>query len=201
MRLSPLVLALLSSVAHADREIRVPMGRKLLEGQVRIEALFQPGEERAQAWLGAGFLQSYDGEINFVRNEGGQWEPTLDLAYNFTPPITDIAPGISVGLLDLANKTEGGRAGYLAMTYRYGNVGDLNQDVPTDLTIGFWSRKSGLLFFAVSLPISDKLLFLAEHDSLRLAGGIELRPVPFATFKAVFERGGTLFSAGLTTRF
>jgi hypothetical protein len=187
-------------VASADRVVLVPTGKKLLRGQIRLEALDRPGD-RGRVWLGTGLLQSFELEGVLSEERPGTWAGTFDFAYNHAPPFTDISPGISVGVMDALNRTEEGRALYLAVTYRYGNVGDLNQDVPTELTVGLWTRPQGLAFFGVSLPFSQQLRFLAEHDSDRLAGGIELRPADGVGAKVVFEREGTAFGLILSLRF
>ena len=186
--------------ASADRVVLVPTGKKLLRGQVRLEGLDRPGD-RGRLWLGTGLLQSFELEGVLSEERPGTWAGTFDFAYNHAPPITDISPGISVGVMDALNRTAEGRALYLAITYRYGNFGDLNQDVPTELTFGLWTRAEGLAFFGVSLPFSKELRFLAEHDSNRLAGGLELRPADGVAAKVIFEREGTALGLSLSLRF
>lgn len=185
----------------ADREITIPKGNKIRDGFVRAELLGVPGDKTTRAWLGAGFLQAFDFEFTSIRTKTQDWTQSFDVSYNFAPPITDISPGLSVGVQDALNRTENGRAVYLAATFRYGNTGELNQDVPTELTLGFWSRQSGLFFIGASLPFSDKFLLIAEHDSSRLAGGLEFRPVPGLVLKSVFEADGTSFGVSLRHRF
>lgn len=187
--------------AMADRDITVPKGKKIRDGFVRAEMFFTPGSREAQAWLGTGFLQSIDLELTGNRQRGGEWRGSMDFSYNYAPPIIDVSPGVSVGVQDALNVTEEGRAVYLAMTYRYGNEGDLNQDVPTELTLGLWSRKSGLFFLGMSLPFSNKVFLLGEHDSRRLAGGIEVRPFTGLALKSIFESGGTSFGVSLSRKF
>ena len=67
--------------------------------------------------------------------------------------------------------------------------------------MGLWTRKSGLFFFAVRLPFSDRFFLIGEHDSSRLAGGIEVHPFDGLVLKTVFESGGTSFGLGLNRRF
>lgn len=179
----------------------MPQGKKIRDGVWRIESLFGPSKDPTRVWLGTGFASSYDLELTGYQDRGRPWRGSLDASYNYSPPIVDIAPGISVGVQDAMNVTPEGRALYLATTFRFGNVGELNQDVPTELTIGFWSRKEGVAFFGASLPVSDKVVLVAEHNSLRLAGALELRPFSGLRLKSVFESGGTLFSVSLSRRF
>jgi len=190
-----------SVAAHADRDITVPLGRKLLDGTFRLEYSGVPGGRDAKAWLGAGFLKAYEMEVSWEGTKSRDWTTSLDLSYNYTPPIVDVAPGLSVGVQDVLNKTEGGRAAYLALTYRYGNEGVFNQDVPTELTFGLWTRSSGLAFVNVSLPFSDRVFLLAEHDSRRAAAGVRIRPLPCLDLKTVFETDGTHFGLSLRQKF
>ena len=192
---------LLSGLSFADREITVPKGKKIRDGVFRAEVLGVPGDRTTRAWFGAGFLQAYDFELTAVRTKREDWKSSFDFSYNFAPPITDISPGISFGVQDAVNVTDEGRALYLATTFRYGNTGDLNQDIPTELTLGLWSRKTGLFFMGVSLPFSEKVLLVAEHDSQRIAGGFELRPFHGMVVKTVFESDGTSFGLALHRRF
>ncbi len=196
-----LVVSLGPALALADREITVPMGRKIRDGEVRLEALSLPREDRTTVWFGTGFGQAYEVEASLTQTARRQWRASLDLSYNFVPPLTDIAPGISVGVSDLMNRTPERRSFYLATTYRYGNFGTQNQDVPTEFTFGFWTRPAGAVFFGASFPFTDRVLLIAEHNSVRIAGGIELRPTRWATAKVVFEPGATLYSLALSRRF
>ncbi|MBS1723975.1 MAG: hypothetical protein JSS66_13600 [Armatimonadetes bacterium] len=202
MRRLILIASLASSAsAFADHEITVPKGRKLLDGQFRAEILGVPGERTTRAWLGAGFLKAFDLELTSSRGQDTDWRSSFDFSYNYSPPIMDVAPGVSIGVQDALNVTEEGRAAFLAVTYRYGNEGALNQDIPTDLTLGIWSRKTGLAFFGVNLPFSETFRLIGEHNSKRLAGGFELRARPGIVFKTVFEAGGTQFGLSLNTKF
>ncbi|MBS1713523.1 MAG: hypothetical protein JST30_04225 [Armatimonadetes bacterium] len=202
MRLVVCLVVVGAAVAvRADRDITVPLGRKLLDGTVRLEYTGVPGERDARAWLGTGFLKAYELEFSLERTKTQDWSASFDLSYNYTPPIVDVAPGLSVGVQDVLNRSENGRAAYLAMTYRYGNEGALNQDVPTELTFGLWSRSSGLAFVNVSLPFSDRVFLLGEHDSRRAAAGIRIRPLPGLDLKTVFEADGTHFGLSLRQKF
>jgi hypothetical protein len=192
---------LLPVIAFADREVTVPQGKKIRDGVWRVDTLFGPSKDPTRIWLGTGFAGSYDLEFTGIQDRERPWRVSLDASYNYSPPIIDVAPGISVGVQDAMNATPEGRALYVATTFRFGNVGELNQDVPTELTLGFWSRKEGVAFFGASLPITDKVVLVAEHNSHRLAGAVELRPFAGLRLKSVFESDGTLLSVSLSRRF
>lgn len=198
-----LVIAFFCVVAStwADREITIPKGKKIRDGYFRAEYLGVFGERSGRAWLGTGFLGGYEIEGTFQRTRESRWTSSFDIAYNYTPPITDIAPGLSVGVQDALNVSENGRAVYIATTYRYGNEGELNQNTPTELTVGFWTRKTGFFFVGASFPFTDKLLFVAEHDSMKAAAGLEFRVAKGVQLKSVFERDGTSLGMSLSHRF
>lgn len=198
---APFVVLCLAPTVWADREVTIPKGRKIRDGFVRFEYLALPGERDAKAWLGTGFMKALEIELASERSRGEDWRTSMDLSYNYAPPILDISPGVSVGVQDVLNRSSEGRAAYLAVTYRYGNDGQFNQDVPTELTLGLWTRKTGAGFMGVSLPFTDKVFLIGEHNSKRLAAGFELRPVPGINLKAVFETGGTHLGFSLSRRF
>ncbi len=199
--LTSLALLSVASSCLADREIQVPKGHKLRDGEVRFEYLGVPGEKASWVWLGTGLNTAFEAELSMVREDSDTGKGSFNVSYNLTPPIIDISPGISFGVTDGLNVTSGGRALYLATTFHYGNLGELNQDIPTELTLGFWTKRTGLGFFAVRFPLSEVLSLIAEHDSERLAAGVEVRPVRGLALKTVFETGRTSLGLTLSHRF
>lgn len=200
---TPFVFALIlaAAAARADRDISVPKGHKILDGDFRLDYLGSSGEKPAMAWLGTGIMKAFEADLQLVRTNSERWTGTFEFSYNFAPPIIDVSPGLSFGIVDGLNKTLGGRAAYVALTFYYGNQGELNQDVPTEATLGLWTRKSGLGFFSLRLPFAEQFSLIAEHDSDRLAAGFELRPVKGLSAKMVFETGRTLMGLTLNHRF
>ncbi len=202
MKLTLTFLALVTaSLALADREIQVPKGRRLTTNEWKAEILGVSGEKDRTFWLGSGFLKSFDAELTLETKDQYSRAVSFNVSYNVAPPLVDISPGISFGIIDGLNRTENGRTVYLATTFRYGNDGIFNQDVPTDLTIGFWSRSSGLLFFAANLPFSKHFALLAEQDSKRLGAGFQFKPLRGLTLKAIFESGVTRFGLTLNSKY
>lgn len=195
-------LATLAGLASADRLIDIPVGRKLLQGAVRLRGSAVTGEVGAyQALVGTGVFESYELDVDLRRGQGARWVATLDASFNLSPPITDVAPGISIGVVDVANRAPGGRAAYLAFTQRFGNYGELNQSTPTEVTLGLWSRKDGFAFVGASLPLWDRLLLLGEATGSGVVAGLEARP--FAGFSLRWLAGPTehRLQAGWVVRF
>lgn len=197
MRQAAIALVVLAAAtAPAERHILAPMGAKLRSGAVRMEAWTQ-ASAKPRFWLDAGLGLKFDASLSQTPGRG----VSLDASYNWLAPITDITPGLSVGFQDAFNLTPEGRAVYLAATYRIGNTGRFNQDVPTEVHLGFWTRESGLMFFGVSLPFAREFRLLAEHDSTAITAGFELRPRPEATLRVLWRDGAPGVSLRLSHRF
>ncbi len=182
----------LCTLSFADRLILIPTGKKILSGGMRYEVLTIVGKDTTLGWIGTGLGQSYDFEITGESYDSNRVVNGVDFSYNYTVPVIDFAPGISFGVQDAANVTRRGRNTYIAVTYRFGNFGEHNQDVPTELTFGFWTRENGLMFFGASLPLSEPLTLLVEHDSDIMTAGIEVSPFKGGAFRMLFHERETL---------
>lgn len=192
---------LLATAGSADRLIRIPTGKKLLSDTYRFELLTEPSRDRTLGWLGAGLGQSFDLELTGQSFDSDRIVSSFDFSYNYLVPITDFLPGLSFGVQDALGVTERGRSLYLAVTFRLGNYGEHNQDVPTELTIGFWNRSEGVAFGGVSLPFSEHLKLLAEHDSRHLTAGFELSPLEGGSFRFLFRKNQVLIGLRISQRF
>ena len=192
---------LLATAASADRLIRIPTGKKLLSDTYRLDFLTEPSRDRTLGWLGAGLGHSFDLELTGESFDSNRIVSSLDFSYNYLVPITDFIPGLSFGVQDALGVTERGRSLYLAVTYRLGNYGEHNQDVPTELTIGFWDRREGVAFGGVNLPFSEHLKLLAEHDASHLTAGFELSPLDGGSFRFLFRKNQVLIGLRISKRF
>lgn len=195
-----LVLTFVVASAHADRLILIPTGKKISASALRYDLLTWNSQDTTLGWVGSGIGQSYDFEISGESFDSNRMVNGLDVSYNYTMPVVDFAPGVSVGLQDATNQTHRGRNAYLAVTYRFGNVGRHNQDVPTELTFGFWTRSEGLMFFGAKLPFSKILSLVAEHDSENLTSGFEVSPIEGGTFRILFRERDILLGVRLQAR-
>lgn len=190
-----------ASAALADRLILIPLGKKLLSNTFRYEVLTEPSRDNTQGWIGGGFGHSFDFEITGESFNDNRMTNSLDLAYNYTVPIVDFAPGVSFGFQDALGVTERGRNMYVAITYRFGNSGELNQDIPTEFTFGFWSRREGAVFAGARLPFSHTLSLIAEHDSENITGGFEISPHETASFRFLFRQSQVIVGLRVQARF
>lgn len=190
--MKPLALALIScmaALACADRLVSIPTGTKVFSNHFKLEGIDWSDDHSRQASLTYGLNASVEVGVSWFRPSGEDGKFTFDGAYNVVAPIIDTSPGISVGFLDGGNVTPQGRAVYLAATYRIGNDGEHNQEEPTELDFGFWSRKTGLMFVGVALPFSGSFRLVAEHDSNSLTAGAEFRPVDPLVIKVLARDG------------
>ncbi len=201
MRLSFIFIGVAAlSLAHAERFITIPTGTKISSGTVRTELDRLPSENFWQAWLGYGVNQNIDVEIGESWLAGTASRPIFNVGYNYILPLTDISPGISFGIQDITNGSARGRAAYLALTYSYANDGDFNQETPTQVTFGFWTKKSGLLFVGVSLPFSYQFRLVGEHDGSALTAGVEFRPAHGTVLRFLSSDSRLLMTLSLTRK-
>jgi hypothetical protein len=190
-----LLACLAACSGFADRLIITPTATRPSAGTLKLESLLSKGE--ASRWFLEGSLgTNWEAGVQLY---GGK--PTFGISYSYLLPIIDLTPGITVGALDLLDETPERRAAYLAFTFNLGNLGDLNQDVPTEFTLGFWTRTGGTFFAGTSLPFHRSVRLVAEWDSFLLRGGLELRPFKEGVFRALTSERGPAFSFSLASRF
>ncbi|MBX3096991.1 MAG: hypothetical protein KF812_09020 [Fimbriimonadaceae bacterium] len=179
------------TMAFADWNLRTPAGLPVYRNEVRTTFETRKDEQvfgRAAFGFGNGIAVA-------ATTYGGR--ASGDVSYNYIVPFLDTSPGISVGALDLADEGPG-RAIYLAATFRYGNYDPANQDVPTELTVGFISRRGGRGFVSVALPLDETIWLRAEHDGFTPLAAVEYRPVPQFALRGIVDRNGP--SLGIMAR-
>ncbi|CAN5396106.1 hypothetical protein BH11ARM2_BH11ARM2_10700 [soil metagenome] len=168
------LVALLAAGAYADRLISIPIGRKLRYKEFRIEGAFEPYKNGLfESYLAGGITTGFDLEVRSQRLRGEPGFTAADLSYNILSPIADLAPGASVGVQDALDVTRDGRYFYLAITIRK-TYTTLDGDVPGDVTLGVKQGRYLYPFLGVSIPFSQAFRFIAEHDGIRPAAGIDL---------------------------
>lgn len=195
--------AALVSAASADRLIFIPTAVKLRIGVVRAEAMFSGTHGRdIQGFLGTGLGKSVDLELTYSKVQGQSSVGSFNLAYYYIIPVTDLTPGVSVGVQDFLDKTPEGRSFYAAVTYRLGQVGDYNSDVPGELTIGMGSRRYRRgAFVGFMLPFADQLRILGEYDTNKITAGFEIRPIRGLAIRTLFQSDQTFWSLSYSVKF
>lgn len=201
LRLAALLTILAPCLSQADRLISVPLGRKLPYRTARVEFMGEPYRGGVfESYVGLGVATAFDVEIRTQRLRGVKGYNAVDLSYNVIGPIPDFAPGISVGVQDVADATSDGRRFYTAVTYRQSNY-TLNGEVPGDITLGAFVGVHSSAFVGVSLPFSREVRLLAEHNGYRLSAGFEIRPTPTVGLRLFVREQQAFASLSLTHRF
>lgn len=193
--------AVAAATVGADRLITTPMGKKVPHNAAKLEFLTVPGRDTSFGWIGLGLTNSIELELSGERFNNDRVIPGLNLSYNYLTPITDLAPGVSAGILDATDQTAERRAAYLAVTYYFGNLDIFNQDTPTILTFGGWSRDGGGFFFNISIPLTNEFRLIGDHDGGTLTAGVEYKPFPEASLKYLFREGAPAFGFSLQKKF
>ncbi len=191
----------LAIISHADWLIDTPVSRKIPLKGVRYEfrSMLKGGLQEHR--LGFGVSETIE---VIVRTERlGSFLPTHTTAdISFTPngPVPGVAPGISVGILDAANKTQDGRRGYFGFTFRedYDGIDGSNYG---DVTFGVIADHYVKAYFGASIPFSKSFRVLAEHNGNRLAAGLDFRPIKHFSLRMIWRDRQILFGASIATRF
>ncbi len=198
---STLVAFAVGGLAFGDRLIDVPIGRTLPKDSVQISFLEATNESGSHDRLIAfSPLQGVEFAARQRMRPGESGHTTFDFAYNFVSPVSSVAPGISVGLLDALNETVDGRRPYIATTFReLLQVGEKGSN--GEATIGFQFGHISSAFVGVSLPLSTNFRLLTEHNGNRLSAGFELEPTKGLKLRTVTQEGTLLFGLNYIHRF
>lgn len=187
-----LVGLLLSGPAHADRLINIPTGTKVFVRTLKLDSQWVPTNTRQSRFgLRAPIGQNMDVEIDAAQAQGNRGRLRLSAGYQLFVPIPDVAPGICVGIRDIGDEGPDGRSAYLAFTYKFAQEGYYNQNVPVDLTLGIGTGGLRGPFGGIVLPFADAFRLLAEYDTKRLTGGLEIRPVRDLSVQWLFREHET----------
>lgn len=203
MRVLLLVVALvLSGWTQAERLIMAPTAKKVPFGTARLEYLFDQAErDWHRTSLAVGVTTSIDAELTYENIEGHDRVLSYDVSYNILPPLTNLAPGFSVGLRDGTGKTKDGRFVYAASTFRFGQLGQFNGDSPAEATLGFAIGDRTTPFVGVVLPFRESFRLLAEFDTRRTSGGLEFRPHRDVWVRWIHREKQSLWSLTLVSRW
>jgi hypothetical protein len=194
---------LLSASAFADRLITIPVALKVPLRTVSLHHLFDGVHpNRSISTIGLGVTEAIDLEVSYHDWDFNRDITSIDLSYNISPALVDIAPGFSIGVRDLLDETHEGTYGYFVATFHHGLTGDFNQDIPLETHVGILYGSRGMRGFAGAyLPFTDKFAVVAEHNSRRLTGGMELRPLPDARVRWLHSPDRSYWQVSYQVRF
>ena len=179
------------------------MGDRYANSQVRIESIAELRTLKPRyTFVGFGFGNAFDAEVTLLSNiPGHREEGLLDLSYNYIPAIPDFGLGISVGVQDIADRSEAGRSFYFAITQKTNNFDVGNADTPTEITLGLGTGRYGGMFFGARLPITNVFRIVTEYDSHRPMVGLEIVPTENLTVRWLIRDRETLLGFSLSKRF
>ncbi len=200
--LSVFIAIALCVPASAERVIFIPNGNKIRFGTAKFQSLYEGGSRR-QEWglLSVGVTREIEAEIEFEHFRPSSSRATAGFAYNFINPITDFAPGVTVGVLDILNRTTAGRRTFLAATYRFGQDSQYNQNSPMEFTLGISHGSRLNPIIGVTMPLTWQFKALAEHDGYLVSAGFEFKPVRNLAVRWIHRPNQTLWGLDLNVRF
>ncbi|MEO0248584.1 MAG: hypothetical protein ABIN58_03360 [candidate division WOR-3 bacterium] len=192
----------LGTSVYADRLIQIPTGAILYPARLKFEFAFQGDDSRRRRWdLNLRVNDYVEVEGNWLESRTAPSLTVWNLHVNLYPEIPGYAPGISVGVRDLTERTAEGAGYYLAFSYRVPMLGKQPLSRDLILHIGVGVRFFRGLFIGIEAPLSDHLLILAEHDSRQLNAAFAWEPVSNLQFRWGSLNGSTFWGAVLLSEF
>ena len=194
------IAAALARAAFADRQIFIPIGNKVPFRSFRLDYLSLDGKGDYDAFATLGLTKEIEAELEFERIGPRPVLGTGSLSYTFINPVTDTIPGVSVGVRDLYNRTQFGRFGYFATTYRIGTEGEMGADF-MDVHLGVGYGRYFFPFVGAMLPLSPQFAVMAEHDGKQPTAALQLTPHPGLQVRWIAREHQTMWSLRWTARF
>ncbi|MCS7064670.1 MAG: Mrp/NBP35 family ATP-binding protein, partial [Fimbriimonadales bacterium] len=157
-----MLVALACAWAHADRVIEIPTGRLLYPQYLKAELGLLQTDRSRERWLVNWRVGSYV-ELSAVRSGFAGAVELAGVQINLYPELPNYAPGISVGVTDLFDRSGGGRGYYLALSYSVPMLGETPLDHDLRVHLGFGVRGMPAFFVGFEIPLTNHLFALAEH--------------------------------------
>ncbi|GIV21121.1 MAG: hypothetical protein KatS3mg023_2872 [Armatimonadota bacterium] len=193
-------LIALSTGAHADRIILTPSAYNLPPGSVKLEIARRESQGGlTQYWVNLGLVGGI--ELEGTRTETRRQQiDSLSLQYNILPDI-GFTPAVSVGVRDVANKTDDGIAFYVAVGYRlpYMPPNPFIDEMYLFGGIGAGGIKGPFIGAEVRTPY--RILLSAEYDSRVWNAAVSWEPVPLLQLRLYSIDGETYYGASLAVSF
>jgi len=194
------MLIVLATAARADRVILTPSAYNLPPGSVKIEIARRESKGGlTQYWANLGLVGGI--EIEGLRLETRTRQvDSLSLQYNILPDI-GFTPAVSVGVRDVANRTEDGIAFYLAIGYRlpYMPPNPLIDEMYLFGGVGAGGIHGAFVGAEVRTPY--RILLSAEYDSRMWNAAVSWEPVPLLRLRLYSIDGETYYGASLAVSF
>ncbi|GIV02734.1 MAG: hypothetical protein KatS3mg015_1564 [Fimbriimonadales bacterium] len=198
MRLAlSLALLLILAPLRADRLLRLPLANSLYEGQWVVEDLYSTRTHSHTGFLQIGLPSFFEAGVLAEKGRVG-----ANIQYSFVQPFPEYSPGLAVGVLDIANQTDAGRAVWVAVTWQYNVYADWADRERISFTLGGGTapRFKGA-FLALDVPVYTGWSLLMEHDSRTLTVGAEYSPSKNIRVRALIADGRAGYSLGFRFGF
>jgi hypothetical protein len=190
----------LVAAAHADRLILTPSAYNLPPGSAKLEIARRESKGGlTQYWANLGLVGGIEIEGLRVETRSRHMD-SLSLQYNILPDI-GFTPAVSVGVRDVANKTDDGIAFYVAIGYRlpYMPSNPFIDEMYLFGGIGAGGIKGPFIGAEVRTPYH--VLLSAEYDSRAWNAAVSWEPVPLLRLRLYSIDGETYYGASLALSF
>ena len=181
------LLALTAGLAYADRVIETPTGRLLYPQFLKAELGIWQGDRTRERWLINWRVGSYL-ELHAIRSDRAE---LAGVQVNLYPEIPNYAPGLSVGIRDLFDRSAEGRGYYLALSYSVPTLGETPLDHDLRFHIGVGWEGMPALFVGFEIPLTNQLFMLAEHTGRQINAAVVWQPIPQVQLRATLLQNRT----------
>ncbi|MCS6831155.1 MAG: hypothetical protein RMM08_05980 [Armatimonadota bacterium] len=189
-------LIALSAIARADRVILTPSAYNLPPGSAKLEVARR--ESRGgltRYWASLGLVGGIEVEGLRLETRSRQVD-SLSLQVNILPDV-GFTPAVSVGVRDLANRTDDGVAFYLAVGYRlpYMPPNPFIEEMYLFGGIGAGGIKGPFAGAEIRTPYH--IVLSAEYDSRVWNAAVSWEPAPLLRLRLYSIGGETYYGASL----
>jgi hypothetical protein len=184
------LLALTAGLACADRVIEVPTGRLLYPQFLKAELGILQGDRTRERWVINWRVGSYL-ELHAMRSGVANQLELVGVQVNLYPEIPNYAPGLSVGIRDLFDRSAEGRGYYLALSYSVSTLGETPLDYDLRFHIGIGFEGMPALFVGFEIPLTNHLFMLAEHIGNQINAALVWQPIPQVQLRATLLQNRT----------
>jgi hypothetical protein len=186
--------------ARADRVVLTPSAYNLPPGSTKLEVARRESHGGlTHYWVNVGLVGGI--ELEGARRETQKRQiDSLSLQYNILPDI-GFTPAVSVGVRDVANRTDEGIAFYVAVAYRlpYMPPNPLIDEMYLFGGVGAGGIKGPFVGAEVRTPYH--ILLSAEYDSRAWNAAVSWQPVPLLQLRLYSIDGETYYGASLAVSF
>ncbi|GBC92877.1 hypothetical protein HRbin15_01354 [bacterium HR15] len=173
--------------------IEIPTGRPLYPQSLKVELGLLRTDRSRERWLVNWRVGDYV-ELSAARSGFTNAKELVGVQINLYPELPNYAPGISVGVTDLFNRSAHGRGYYLALSYSVPMLGETPLDYDLRFHLGFGFKEMPPLFVGFEIPLTNHLFVLAEHTGRDINAALVWQPIPSLQVRASIIQRRTSWS-------